>query len=341
MSQCLIALGANLGDRAEAIQHAISLLGENSHFGSLTHSAWHETAAVGGPADQPAYLNGAIHVSTALGPLQVLSELQTIEQRLGRDRQERWGARTIDLDLLLYDDVVLSTPELTLPHPRMAFRKFVLAPAAEVAAEMVHPQIGWTIRQLYDHLLHAVPYVAITGADEAGNAQLAAQLAESCGARRIDGPAIDLRPGRSSLSSGPLLRPEIEWLQQVEPLLGKVDWPDPSRLAISDFWQEQALAFGSVALAECDPKTISPQVREHAWGELLAVWRQARDRADLPKLLVLLDPPAMSHDRWQDLMRQAIRARCEQPGLGPVLRLTSADQQANVVEALAAIDAMQ
>jgi 2-amino-4-hydroxy-6-hydroxymethyldihydropteridine diphosphokinase len=341
MSQCLIAIGANLGDRAETIDRAIALIGESSHFGSLAHSAWHETKAIGGPADQPAYLNGAIRVSTTLSPLQVLSELQAIERRLGRDRRVRWGARTIDLDLLLYDGVVLSTPELTLPHPRMAFRKFVIHPAAEVAAEMRHPQIGWTIRELSDHLLRATPYVAITGAVGVGKSRLAAQLAESCEARRIKGPSVNLTSCGASDAPGPLRRPELEWLQRVEPLVRRLDWPEPSRLAVSDFWLEQALAYGSVALATCDPATNSPAVREAAWSELLITWSQTRLQAVPPKLLVLLDPPAPRKDHWQDLAQRAIVSRCEQPGLGPVLRLTSADPMANFAEVAAAIAAMQ
>jgi 2-amino-4-hydroxy-6-hydroxymethyldihydropteridine diphosphokinase len=341
MSQCLIALGANLGDRSETIARAVSLLGENSDFGSLALSGWHETKAVGGPADQPAYLNGAIRAVTTLSPLQVLAELQAIERQLGRERAERWGPRAIDLDLLLYDGLILSTPELTLPHPRMAFRKFVLEPAAEVAAEMVHPQIGWTIRQLYDHLVHAIPYVAIGGADDDCKSQLAAQLALRCDARRIAGPAINFHPCATNLATGPLLQPEIEWLQQVEPLIARDSWPSVSRLAVSDFWNEQALAYGSVALAACDPGRYSPPDRECAWAELLAAWEQTRQQIVPPKLLLLLDPPVKAKDHWQDLVQQAILARGEQPGVGPVLRLTSADQQANLAEVVAAIAAMQ
>lgn len=336
MSRCLIAVGANLGDRLATIERALALLREHGQIGSLVHSAWRETAAIGGPADQPAYLNGAIAFSTGLSPTQVLAELQAIEQRLGRDRQVRWGARTIDLDLLLYDDVVLTNPALILPHPRMAFRKFVIEPAADVAPEMRHPQIGWTMSQLYEHLLHATPYVAIAGVEHAQKSSLAEQLVKQFDARSIKGPALRERFRDAIDAPGPLLQAEIEWLRQVEPLVRRVDWPDPTRLAVSDFWVEEALAYSSVALAH-----VAPAKCDEAWNKLMAAWNQTRQDVVPPKLLVLLDPPAPGQSEHQTLVQRAIVARCEQPGLGPVLRLTSADSKANFDEVATAIPAMQ
>ena len=128
-------------------------------------SCWRETAPVGGPPGQPPFLNGALLAETSLAPHDLLAALQQIENDLGRRRAERWGPRTIDLDLLLYDELVLDTPSLTLPHPRMAWRRFVLEPAAEVAGAMLHPTIGWTIARLLEHLNTARPYVADHRAD--------------------------------------------------------------------------------------------------------------------------------------------------------------------------------
>ncbi len=88
---------------------------------------------------------------TALAPSETLHCLLAIEQGLGRIRQQRWGPRSIDLDLILYGDEIIDQPDLQVPHPRMAFRRFVLEPAAEIAGHMVHPQIGWTLDQLSRH----------------------------------------------------------------------------------------------------------------------------------------------------------------------------------------------
>lgn len=347
MSQCLIAVGANLGDRSETIDRALQLLTGRPQVSALAHSGWRETAAVGGPADQPAYLNGAILLTTALSPTQVLAELQAIEQRLGRERGVRWGARTIDLDLLLYDDVILTTPELTLPHPRMAFRRFVIEPAAEVAPEMRHPQIGWTMRQLYEHLLHATPYVAIAGAAGVGKSRLREQLATCFQAREIEdfletalrcsndkstvrALAMEVHRQRLGLppttdAPGPSPLRQIEWLRLREPLVRRANWIEPQRLAVSDFWIEQSLEYAAVAGL---PDELA---------ELQAAWLQIKDRLVPPKLLVMLDPP--SHSR--EALQQAIAARCALPGIGPVLRLTSGDPQADFLEVSAALIAMQ
>ena len=103
----------------------------------MSPSALVRNRAVGGPAGQRAFLNAAARLETSLPPAELLARLQRIEWHLGRTgAKTRWAARTLDLDLLLYDDLVLSTPYLTLPHPRMAFRRFVLEAAAEVAPEM-------------------------------------------------------------------------------------------------------------------------------------------------------------------------------------------------------------
>jgi hypothetical protein len=99
-----------------------------------------------------------------LPPLDLLHLLQRIERDFGRQRSVHWGPRTLDLDLLLYDEVRLDTPELTLPHPRLAFRRFVLEPAAEIAGDALHPSAGCTLSQLLDHLNNATHYIALASA---------------------------------------------------------------------------------------------------------------------------------------------------------------------------------
>jgi len=145
-----IALGSNLGDRQKTLDQAVMLLDELGDVEILRLSHWVQTAPVGGPPGQGPYLNGVAEVRTALEPADLLVELHQIESALGRDRSKevRWGPRTCDLDILLLGEVVLNTPELIIPHPRMHERRFVLEPLAELAPEAVHPVLKKTVRQL-------------------------------------------------------------------------------------------------------------------------------------------------------------------------------------------------
>lgn len=173
LARCLIALGGNLGDREANLRRALSRLERIPGIANLTASAFLETRPAGGPADQPAFLNAAATFACQLSPLQVARELHNIESVMGRTREERWGARNIDLDLLLYNDFVCWTRELELPHPRMTVRKFVLQPAVEVAADWIHPGSGWTMSQHLAHLQDTPCRIALAGGSAAPRQQLA------------------------------------------------------------------------------------------------------------------------------------------------------------------------
>jgi 2-amino-4-hydroxy-6-hydroxymethyldihydropteridine diphosphokinase len=141
-----IALGSNLGDRQTILTGAIACLQAHPAIEILTVSRWYETAPIGPP--QPDYLNGCATLRTSLEPIALLDTLHQIEDKFGRIRQEVWGARTLDLDLLLYSDRAIDTPTLQIPHPRMVERSFVLVPLAEIAPNWIEPQSGHTIAEL-------------------------------------------------------------------------------------------------------------------------------------------------------------------------------------------------
>jgi dihydroneopterin aldolase/2-amino-4-hydroxy-6-hydroxymethyldihydropteridine diphosphokinase len=133
--EAILALGSNLGDREGFLRMAVAELG------AVRQSQVWETDPVGGPDNQGPYLNMVVAVRTELDPFALLRRCHRVERLAGRVRQVRWGPRTLDIDLLFYDDAVIETPELSVPHPRVGERRFVLAPLAEVAPERCPP--GW------------------------------------------------------------------------------------------------------------------------------------------------------------------------------------------------------
>jgi 2-amino-4-hydroxy-6-hydroxymethyldihydropteridine diphosphokinase len=346
MSISLIGLGANQGDRKAQLDRAVTEIGQLPQTSIVAVSAWRETVPIGGPTGQMPYLNGAVRLETSLEPQELLASLLAIEDRLGRRRTERWGARTIDLDLLLHGECVFATRILVLPHPRMAWRRFVLEPAAEIAPDMRHPAIGWTTAQLLEHLNTSRPYLAITGPIGAGKTRLAQRLTAAVSAQFIaeqpDWPSLD---AFYTDPSGHAWQTELGFLRQRAHLLAKNDadrWGP--QWAISDFWFDQSAAFAKAWLPE---------------GQLPAYLKQYEQfRRDVvrPKLIVWLDAPAEEllarvHQRGRpcerhltvgqlDRIRRAVQAQVEQPELGPVLRAGSDDADAVFAEVLAAVQGM-
>ena len=136
MTRAYVGLGANLGDREGTIRAALAALP-----GVVAVSELRETEPVG-VVDQPPFLNGAAALETELSARELLEALQEVERGLGRERRERWGPRTIDLDLLLYADETIDEPGLTVPHPRLHERRFALEPLLDLEPELVIPGHG-------------------------------------------------------------------------------------------------------------------------------------------------------------------------------------------------------
>ena len=157
MTDCLISFGSNIGDSRQIISEALSLL--QSKLQELqpqpvqfTTSEFFVTQPVGGPENQNEFINGVSRFRSDLDPIEILRLLHRVEQEFGRHRRIRWDSRTLDLDLLLYGDLEMESGEIQIPHPRMSFRQFVLVPAMDIAADMLHPTCGTTL----SHLLECV-----------------------------------------------------------------------------------------------------------------------------------------------------------------------------------------
>ncbi|MGJ3253643.1 MAG: 2-amino-4-hydroxy-6-hydroxymethyldihydropteridine diphosphokinase [Elainellaceae cyanobacterium] len=154
-----IALGGNLGHPKTTLESALEAIAHTPGVVLGAHSRFYETVAVGPP--QPNFLNACALVSTDLTARELLHVLLDIEAQFGRIRRERWGPRSLDLDLLLFDDQIVRLPHLQVPHPRMNERAFVLVPLADVAPDWIDPISGLAIAQL----LEAVDCSGVVGAD--------------------------------------------------------------------------------------------------------------------------------------------------------------------------------
>jgi 2-amino-4-hydroxy-6-hydroxymethyldihydropteridine diphosphokinase len=348
MSLCLIGLGSNLGEREATLERTLDRLARHPEIRVAGTSRFFETSPSGGPPGQGSFINAAAVLETALGPKAVLGVLLGIETSLGRQRGERWGPRTIDLDLLLYDDAVLETPALVVPHPRMAWRRFVLEPAAEVAGPMIHPTTGWTIDRLLAHLNSAKDYLAIAGPIGAEKTKLARELSQTSQTCWIADPTDSSQLlAIGSGSSGEIWGTALEFIRRQAELLAAdaPAWGRPASLWVSDFWFDEWLAFASVCL---------PGERLSAFEDR---WQAEARRVVRPKLTVMLDcdpsrlvertrpreRPGEPHGTQETLARlsEAIRACLRRPDVGPVLTIVDESPGGALQEVLAAVEAMK
>ncbi len=152
MAVALIALGSNLGDRLAHLNAAVAGMSGLPETRLVALSRLYETAPVGGPDRQGAFLNGAARLETELSAPELLLALQRIEAGQNRERKVRWGPRTLDLDILVYEAEISDDPELVLPHPRMHERRFVMVPVCDIAAGLAHPRLHDTMLTLLNRL---------------------------------------------------------------------------------------------------------------------------------------------------------------------------------------------
>lgn len=215
IANALIGLGANLGDRLASLDAALEQLRQSSDIELYRQSPWLETEPAGGPPNQTPFLNGAAWIKTELTPSTLLARLHEIEQALGRERREVWGPRKLDLDILLYDDLVLNQRELQIPHRWLPFRGFVLDPAVVIAPDWIHPTLQKSIYDLRVQL-RAIPYWFVLGGGTPDSRQA---LAEKL-ALRFQGFHI------APLEQGESLAGELP-LRELPPrgiFISSVDW---------------------------------------------------------------------------------------------------------------------
>jgi 2-amino-4-hydroxy-6-hydroxymethyldihydropteridine diphosphokinase len=238
----LVGLGSNLGDRRHTLEAAVVALGQLADTSVVARSTWYETMPVGGPAGQEPFLNGCVVLNTTLAPEALLDELCRIEATLGRERVVAWGPRTIDLDLLLYDDLILRTERLQVPHPRLAFRKFVLRGAAEVAAAWRHPLLEQTIGELQQRLEVLPNYLAFVGQSSGFRTQFAAEAADAARARLVDPTPADVPASVDEVCShGLVVNEAIEFFNARDEAVRRSIAQAHGMWVVDDAWPEAEL----------------------------------------------------------------------------------------------------
>ncbi|TWU43441.1 2-amino-4-hydroxy-6-hydroxymethyldihydropteridine pyrophosphokinase [Novipirellula aureliae] len=243
VAQCLVSFGSNLGHRKTVIAEAARQIADSPFAQSFAASRLFETPPIGGPDGQEPFLNAAAAFETTASAREILTLLQSVEEQLGRQRLQRWSARSIDLDVILHGQLIGFQSALIVPHPRYTARQFVLQPACDVAEHYCDPRFGWTIGQLARHLSAGHPSISLVGSDHATRRLLCKRLAVEHGiptfgvSDKIDGPRTP--PSGSWVSESPPPLPENRTIEstsdgslprliaRVSRTTAKTRWPAP------------------------------------------------------------------------------------------------------------------
>ncbi|MFK7769718.1 MAG: 2-amino-4-hydroxy-6-hydroxymethyldihydropteridine diphosphokinase [Mariniblastus sp.] len=325
---CLIAFGSNLGDGGQIFKQTIQLLNANQSINVVSKSELQTTRPVGGPAGQDAYLNAAIRIEASCSPSELHSQLVEIESELGRIRHERWGARRVDLDLLLYGQESILTDRLIVPHPRMSFRRFVLDPAHEIAGDMIHPVSGQSIRELVSHLDQAERLVLLVSS----NAN--SQIPESLAKRLIAALSEAKVESGSGIGSDVEIPPESKAVKKDSANWQfKVLRSANDLMAFSNFDQTKLRPKGS-AKEKPDSESLLAQTSIQM-PILVCHFSDENDNARKVSLEKIPDPSKRDpkYDSQQQLQMAAVNFA------GPTLELKN-DEERAFVEVMAAIEAM-
>ncbi|MCP4189353.1 MAG: 2-amino-4-hydroxy-6-hydroxymethyldihydropteridine diphosphokinase [Planctomycetaceae bacterium] len=318
MSICLLALGSNLGDRSQNLDRAIELLSASSSIRVLRQSRRLETSPVGGPVGQSGFLNAAVLVETDESPGRLLALTQAMERWVGRLPSQRWDARPLDIDLLLFGDLTVRDSQLTLPHPWLPVRRFVLEPCQEIASEMRHPELGWTIGRMWEHL-QSEPQRFVVSATQFDD--LLPRICSSLACDLIEDPI-----GTDSDLAIPADDQAIELSKRRRSLVLKSSWCKKTAKVICGFWlgETEILVNRQPAMAD-----------RPAW---LRNWRQSLAQLPPPKLLIYCRPPSKVNapSDWPDW--QQVICRDNQ---FPWLQIASSDASQFEDEIAAAFLSMQ
>lgn len=315
MPRCLISLGANLGDPLETIRAAVEQLRSRvtSAGQAFALSRFFRTPPVGGPAGQPPFVNAVLAIETALSCVQVWQAIRAVEHDLGRQRDRRWEARRIDLDILLYEQQRIWTPHLKVPHPRMCMRRFILIPALDVAADWIDPVSQCSLAQLANPLSSGAASLMLISQNAAVGERLIADVARLSLATPIPSAlAAGERPGR--------------WLSVLSPATLQ-----------QQAWQPSMPAKLLVFLTEPSSPDIDAGTSRVAWEEKHA------SLANLLRLAVASDEAhdIAAHNAWYEAatLKSAFLSQ-GLPLAGPRYLLPAEDQAWATHELVSALEAM-
>ncbi|TWU56385.1 2-amino-4-hydroxy-6-hydroxymethyldihydropteridine pyrophosphokinase [Rubripirellula tenax] len=289
-AQCLISFGSNLGDRDNRIADAAAIVQSSSMVQNFAASRLFETPPIGGPGGQEPFLNAIASFDTQATAREVLKLLQETENRLGRLRRQRWGSRSIDLDVVLHGELIGGSTALVVPHPRYTARQFVLQPACDVAAHYRDPRFGWSIEQLSDHLNQGAASLALINGEVAMREELCRRLSQEHGITTYTDPAsfpTDHRaedpwvssfvPTLPPLDSAETRKPNVPRLvARIQQRTDEAGWPAPHQMWPTRWkWPEYRLDVDDIDWAVTEIVSalasmrcpIRPVTKDGAWAK--------------------------------------------------------------------------